>query len=97
MSQRQRRPGFQGLDGDVAAHLVDDGEIQQLVDQEAPVVVEIGNDDFQEIVGLARDEMTGDDLGHGDDGLLEAEGPLVGVAVDLDADEDGEADRKSVV
>src|SRR6266852_4007152 len=87
MIERQRRTGFQGLDGDVAAHFPNDGKIQKLVDQKPPVVVEIGHDDFEEVVGLARDEMTSDDLGQGDDSLLEAERPFVGVAVDLDADE----------
>ena len=63
------------------------GEIQKLVDQKPPVMVEIGDDDFEEVVGLARDKMASDDFGHGDDSLLEAERPFVGMAVDLDADE----------
>ncbi len=96
MIERQRRTGFQGLDGDVAAHLPNDGKVQKLVDQELPVMVEIGHDDFEEVVGLARHEMTSNDLGHGEDSLLEAERPFVGVAVDLDADEYGKAQADAV-
>src|SRR5260370_35552248 len=91
MMERRRRTGFRGVDGDVAAHFVNDGKVQKLIDQKPPVVVEIGHDNFEEVVGLARDEMTSDDLGHGNDSLLEADRPFVGVAVDLDAAEYGKA------
>jgi len=36
MAERQRRPGFDGLDGDVAAHFPDDRHVEKLVDQESP-------------------------------------------------------------
>jgi len=71
-----------------AAHLAHDRQIEQLAHQKALVAGEIGHDDFKEIVRLARDEVARHDFRHLDDGLLEGEGAIVGVAVELDADKD---------
>ena len=64
--------------------------------QEALIVVEIGHDDFQEIVGLAGDHVTGDDFGKSHDGLLERGRPIVGMTFDLHADEDAETQANAL-
>src|ERR1700737_4601561 len=88
VSERQWRPGLERLDGDVAAYFAHDWQIEKFADQKALVVTQIRYDDFEEIVRLAGDEVAGNDLRHLDNGLLEGRRTLVGVAVDLDADED---------
>ena len=64
--------------------------------QETLIVVEIGHDDLQEIVGLAGDHVTGDDFGKGHDGFLERDGSFVGMAFDLHADEDAETQANAL-
>lgn len=88
MRERQRRARLQRLDRDVAANLADDGQVEQLSDKKALVVLKLGYDDLQQIVGLARDQVTGDHFGHLDDSALESLRMFVGMAVNLHAEED---------
>ena len=53
MTQGERPSGFEGLDGDVAAHFSDDGQAQELADEEPLIVLQVGDDHLQEIVGFA--------------------------------------------
>src|SRR6266851_2337653 len=96
VSERQWRPGLERLDRDVAAYFAHDWQIEKFADQKALVVTEIRYDDFEEIVRFAGDEVARDDLRHLDDGLLERRRALVGVPVDLDADEDREPKADAV-
>src|ERR1051325_2554558 len=91
MGQRQRRAGLQRLDRNVASHLPDDGKFEQLGDEKLPIVLEIGNDHFQEVINLAGDEVKAHDFRHRKYRLLESQSLVVRVAFDLDADEDRKA------
>src|ERR1700739_445890 len=64
MAERQWRAGLQGLDRDVAADLAHDRQIEQLADQEALIILELGHDHFEEIIGVAGDEVAGDNFRH---------------------------------
>src|SRR5689334_2638252 len=92
MSERQRRAGLQRLDRDVAADLAHDRHLQELADEEALIILEIGHDDFEKIIGFPRDEMTGHNFRHLDDRPFEARRFLVGVAIDLHGKEDRKAE-----
>jgi len=59
------------LDRNVAAYLAHDWKIEKFADQEALVVTKIGYDDLKEVIGLAGDEMAGNNLRHRNHGLLE--------------------------
>jgi hypothetical protein len=59
-------------------------------------VLKVGNHHFQEIIGLARHEMAGDNFPQSLDCLLELESPFVGVAIYLNADKDGESEADPV-
>jgi hypothetical protein len=92
MPQGQWRSRLHGLDGNVASNLADDRQVEELADEEALVMLQVGHDHLQQVVGLARDQMAGDHLGHGLDRFFEFEGGFVGMAVDLHAHEDREAE-----
>src|SRR6185437_255476 len=92
MRQWQGRAGFESLDRDVAADLAHDRQLQKLADEKALIILEVGHDDLEEIIGLARDEVAGDDFRHLDHRLLEARRLFVGVTVDLHTQEYREAE-----
>ena len=54
------------------------------------------DDHLQKVIRLAGYELTGDHLRHRADGFLELQGSLVGVAVNLHADEDREAETDPI-
>jgi len=56
--ERQWRPCLERLDCNVAAYFAHNWQIEQLADQKALVVTEIGYDDFEEVVRLTGDEIT---------------------------------------
>ena len=87
MVERQGRHRLQGLDGDVAANLLDHRQIEQLAQEQALVMLQIWNDDLEQIVGPARHDVARDDLRHGQNARLEGMHALVGVAIDLDPHE----------
>src|SRR5262245_50286918 len=62
VSQRQWRAGLQRLDRDIAADLAHHRQVQQLADEKLLVRAEVGDDDFEQIVRLAGNEVAGDDL-----------------------------------
>jgi hypothetical protein len=84
MCEWQRRAGLKSLDRYVASNLADDGQVQQLSDQKTLVIFQFGYHDLKKVVGLARDQMTGNNFRHLDDGALEGQCMFVGMAVDLD-------------
>jgi len=90
--ERQRRPGLERLDCNVAAYLTHDWQIEEFADQKALIVAEIGYDDLEEVIRLTGNEMACNNFGHRNDGSLELQRALVGMAVDLDAYEDREAE-----
>src|SRR5205807_4674776 len=96
MGQRQRRAGLQRLDRDVASHLADDGKFEQLGDEKLPIVLEIGNDHFQEVIDLAGDEVKTHDFRHRKHRLLESQSLIVGMGFDLDAYEDRKAQTNAL-
>jgi hypothetical protein len=59
-------------------------------------VLQVGDDDFEQIVGLVGNHMAGDNLGRGNDRLLERRGAIIGVAIDFHADEDREGETDLV-
>ena len=93
MIERQRRTGFHGLMAMLLRTSRTMGDPEACRPETAGNGRDRGRRSREEVVGLARDHMASDDLGHGDDSLLEAERPLVGMAVDLDADEYGSPGR----
>ena len=90
--ERQRRPGLERLNGNVAAYLTHDWQVEEFADQKALIVSEIGYHDLEEVIRLTGNEVARNDLGHRNDGLLELQRALVGMPVDLDAYKDGEAE-----
>src|SRR5712671_7329297 len=80
MGQRQRRAGLQRLDRNVASHLADDGKFEQLGDEKLPIVLEIGNDYFQEVIDLAGDEVKTHDFRHRKHRLLKSQSLVVRMA-----------------
>ncbi len=68
------------------------GMFSSLPMQKALVALEIRHDDLEQVVGLARHHVAGDDFGQGENRLLERVDALVGVAVDLDPHEHREAE-----
>src|SRR5262245_63236708 len=87
---------LEGLDGNAASDFTDNRQIQELADEEALVVLQIGHDHLQEVVGLTRNQMAGYHLGHCGDGLLELESALIGMAFDLHSEEDREPEADPV-
>ena len=83
--ERQRRAGLERLNGNVAAYLTHDRQIEEFADQKALIVTEIGYHDLEEIVRFTGNEVARNDLGHRNDGFLELQRALVGMPVDLDA------------
>ena len=96
MMQRQRRPGFQGLDRDIAAHFLDDRQVEQSLNKELLVVLQVRYDHLQQIIRFPGNEMTGNDLRQSHDGFLEHHRSIVGVTIDLDPDEYGKAETNPV-
>src|SRR5262249_9552602 len=96
MPKRQRRSCLERLDGNVASDLADNRQVQEFADEEALIVFQVWHDHLQEIISLTRNQMTADYLRHRTDRLFEFDGALIGVAVDLHADEDGEAEADPV-
>ena len=90
--ERQWRSCLERLDGNIAADLTDVRKIQQLADEEALVMLQIRYDNLQEVVGLTRNEVTGDHLGHGNYSFLKFQGVLVGVAIDLHSEKNRNAE-----
>ncbi len=90
MIERQCRCRLQGLDRNTAAHLLDDRKLEQFADEEALIMLEVGDDDFKQVIDLTGDHVAGDNLRHRNDGGLESTGPVIGVTIDLDPDEHGE-------
>ena len=90
--ERQRRPGLERLNCNVAANLTHDRQIEEFADQKALIVTEIGYDDLEEVIRLTGNQVARNNLGHRNDGLLELQRALVGMAVDLDAYKDREAE-----
>ena len=90
--ERQRRPGLERLNRNVAAYLTHDRQIEEFADQKALIVTEIGYDDLEEVIRLTGNEMACNNLGHRNDGFLELQRALVGMPVDLDTYEDREAE-----
>jgi hypothetical protein len=86
MPERQWTAGLQGLDGDVAAHLSHDRQSQKLAHEKALIALEVGHDDFNEIICRAGNHVAGNDLVQSDDCILEGLGLLVGVSRNLDLD-----------
>jgi hypothetical protein len=86
MVERQLRSGLDGLDGDVAADLPDESKLEQLFNQEASVVLQIRNDNFEQVIGVTRDHVASDNMRHGRDKLLKGYGLVISVAADLYAD-----------
>jgi hypothetical protein len=96
VSERQGCSRLECLDGNVAAHLAHDRQIEQFAHKKALVFPKVSHDNFKEIVRLAGDEMACNNLWHRNDRFLELKRALVGVPVDLDADEDLEAEPDAV-
>src|SRR3954451_9481582 len=96
MMQRQRRPGFQRLDRDIAAHFSDDRQVEQSLDKESLIVLQVRYDHLQQVIGFPGNEMTGNDLRQSHDGFLEDHRSIIGVTIDLDPDEYGKAETNPV-
>src|SRR5258708_25376047 len=96
MFERQWRPRLERLDCDVASYFAHNWQIEEFADQKALVAGEIRYDDFQEVIGLAGDEVARNNLWHRHDGFLERQCALVGVSVELDAQKDREAKTDAI-
>ena len=51
-------------------------------------MLQVRDDDFEQIVGLPGNHVARDNLGRGNDRLLERRGAIIGVAIDFHADLD---------
>ena len=79
----QRRSRLERLNCNVASDFANNWQIEEFADQKALVRTEIRHDHFEEIVGLAGDEVARNDLRHLYDRFLERQCALIGVPVDL--------------
>lgn len=91
MIERQDRTCFESLDGNVASDLTDDGKLQQLADKKILVMLQVGYNDFEQVVGLTRNHVARDNLRELDDGFLECDCSVVRMTLNFHSQEDGKA------
>jgi hypothetical protein len=92
VAQRERAAGKHGADGERGSRLGDGADRQDLVEQYLLVAGEVGDGGLDEEVVGPGDRVAGDDLGDGEQRLLDERGRLAGVPLDLKPDEHGQAE-----
>ncbi len=84
MIERQRSTGFYSSDDEAATHIPDHRQLQQFSRKERLIGTQVRHNDFKKEIRLARYQVAGDDLGHVAERLLDGDGVLVPVTINLD-------------
>ena len=81
MIERQRPRRLHHADREIAAHVADARQLQERAQQEFLVSLQAGDDDFEQEIMLARDQVARDYFRHRQHRLLECRRLLVAMAL----------------